>query len=281
MASLALLLAPMAFSVTGCFTFGAALVAGMTHQDPRFLPAGDAIYLDHGSSLTLHLRDGSSVSGRFAGRELLATDRYRTRFEAHAARGGWSPLALGESLTVESTDGKRVEASFVGYAMRALVLRGPRAGEPTRVPFESTRSIERSGGGIVSIDSLLAADVRGDLPSAEAIALDVVKVGNGIAIRQGGPPQVFPLAEIERVTVRGENGSAAGVIVLGVVVDIVLLSVYLNSLEGSSSGCDYRPPIVVRATERPFDRSLARFVDENLAWPDSLSGPQATTRGTH
>ena len=281
MASLALLLAPMAFSVTGCFTLGAVLVASMTHQDPRFLPAGDAIYLDRGSALTLHLHDGSSVSGRFAGRELLAPDRYRTRFEAHAARGGWSPLALGESLTVETTEGKRVPASFEGYAMRALVLRGPQAGEPTRVPFESTRSIERSRGGIVSVDSLLAADVRGDLPSAEAIALDVVKEGNGIAIREGGPPRVFPLAEIDRVTVRAQNGSAAGIIALGVVVDIVLLAVYLNSIEGSSSGCEYRAPIVVRVTEQPFDRTLGRFVDENLAWPDSLPGPRETTRGTH
>jgi hypothetical protein len=276
MAVLALLLGPMAISVTGCFTLGALVVAGMTHKDPRIVPAGDAIYLDAGQELTLHLRDGSTVHGRFVRRTLLEPDRYRPRFEASSARGGWTPFALGESLTVETADGKRMTAPFAGYAVRALVLRLERDGEGLRVPFESARSVRRAGGGVVSLDSLLAAEVRGELPSAEAIALNVVKKGNGIAIREGGPPHAVPLEDVERVTVSSGSGSAAGLIVLGVAVDVVLLVTYLHSIADSGPSCDYRGPTyaAARVTERPFDRRLGRFVEENLAGEDSVSMPE-------
>lgn len=279
-ALLALLLGPMAMSVSGCFTMAAMLAASAGGSTPHLVPAGDAVHLDPDRELKLFLRDGTTVQGRFRGRTLLDPETYAARFAARSTAGGWSPFALGETVAVDLVDGRRLGAVFAGYAMRSLVLRAPSGPARERVPLQSATAIRHASGGLVSIDSLLAADVRGELPSAEALAIREFDTARGISGFVSSKREV-PLEDVERATVYGERKDATGLILFGVALDVVLFLMLKKAADDAGPGCALillsgAMSNDVRLTDRPFDRRLGRFVGEDVAWGDStLASPEA------
>ena len=271
-ASLVLMLGPMAMSSSGCFTLGAMMAASAGDSSPHLVPAGDAAHLDLDRELKLHLNDGTTVHGRFRGRTLLDPETYAARFAARFAAGGWSPLAIDESLTVDLMDGGRVIGVFAGYGMRSLVLRAPGDSVGQRIPLRSATSIRRTGGGLVSIDSLLAADVRGELPSAEALAIREFDTARGISVFVTRRREV-PLEEVQMATVYGQDKDATGLILFGVAIDVVLFFMIEKAVRDAGPGCALilLPGALssdVRFTDRPFDRRLGGFVGEDVAWGD-------------
>jgi len=281
-AVLVLCLAPMTLVVTGCCTLASLIIVGATRPRPHVIPAGEAMRLTPGRDVALHLRDGSTVSGPFRGRTLLESDTYARRFAERERSGAWTPFTLGESIQVELVDGRTLAAPFAGYAMRALLLRPDANQEPVRVPFDSTRSVRGPGGAAISPDSLLAADVRGELPSAEALAVDEGLFRGSITQRQ---PHDVPFEDIVTATVRERRKHATGIIALGVGLDLVLIAAaaaVAGSTWGSyGSGCSSGMTLADRSdpaipwTDRPFDRIHARFFDEPIATFESTAVPPA------
>ena len=282
-ALLVLMLGPLAMSVSGCFTLAAMMAASAANSSQHLVPAGDAAHLEPGRELKLHLRNGGTIEGRFRGRTLLAPEVYEPRFAARAAGGGWVPFALGETLTVDLVDGGRRIGTFRGYGMRSLVLQAPTDSVAVRLPFGSARAIRRAGGGTVSIDSLLAADVRGELPSAEGLAIRTYDSARGISGFVSVTREV-PLEEVRMATVTGGNRETAGLILFGAAIDVVLFLAIREAAQ--EPGCTYIviPASLaneVRFTERPFDRRLGRFVGEDVAWgglpamdaPETVAAP--------
>jgi hypothetical protein len=277
---LVFMLAPFAMSVTGCFTLAAMMAASAGDSSPQLVPAGDAAFLDLDREIKLHLRNGTTVHGRFRGRTLLDPEIYKARFTARFAAGGWSPLALGESLTMDLLDGRRVSGAFAGYGMRSIVLRSLEDSVGERVPLRSATSIRHALGGLVSIDSLLAAEVRGELPSAEALAIRAFDTTRGIS-GFVSTRQDVPLEEVQMATVYGQKKEMTGLILFGVAIDVVLFLMLKKAADDAEPGCALILPLAamstdVRLTDRPFDRRLGRFVGEDVAWGDSmLTSPAA------
>lgn len=273
-ALLVLMLGPFAMSVTGCFTLGAMIATSSIEAEPQMVPAGDAMYLEPGRELRLHLRNGSTVRGRFLGRALLSSAAYEARFAGAARSGLGGSLGLGETLLVVCADGRRIEAPFAGYAMRALVLRTRLDSTGIRIPFRSAVSIHRANGDTVSIDSLLLSDLRGELPSAEALAIEEFDAPRGIS-GFGVARREVPLEEVQMAVVARGSKKTPGLILAGVAADVVLFVMIREMLKPRPApppDCEYTGgPWLgadVRLTERPFDRTLARFVGEDVAWSD-------------
>ena len=118
------------------------------------------------------------------------------------------------------------------------------------------------------------------LPSAEALALgERLPVGSD-ADRWASALRV-PVEDIKSVSAELPSGkSAAGIIVLSVVVSVMVIVLIANSGKKSqpSGGCD--GPVVnplsfggAHLTTRPFDRYRRCYVDDPLAMADPWPGP--------
>ena len=285
-------LSPMTLSLAGCTVLG-LIAAVATKPKPRVIPAGDALHLEPGVMLQLVLADGSTVSGRFLGRTLLAPEAYAPRF---ARRPALRPIALGETLRVTLADAHTLRGTFRGYAVRSLVLRDMEDTRDVRILFDSTREVRLPAGGLVAVDSLRAADERGELPSLEALAIEPADRPRAISARPGIRDVPGPLAsriesalkvayeDIRGTTVRTTQGLRSGYIVLGLVVDVLVVVIVAAAAASSMGGCTVGDISMAQAgppaqwTERPFDTRLARFVDEWDRAPDvaAIPGDAAT-----
>src|SRR5262245_24667787 len=249
----------------------------------KVIPAGEAVKLEAGTPLKLHLHDGSVLEGRYLGRTLLDSAMYTPRFAKSGRAASLVPFALGETLQVKLRDGRAWTEPFVGYAQLALLLRNPDGPQPLRVPFEFASEIRRAGGESVEPEGLAKAFREGLLPSAEALVLEpglpMGTASERLALR-------LPLAiqDIASVTAEMPGRSAAGVVVLGVAVVVILLVVSFAALGSSaSSGCSGTVPNLQAAaggqlTSRPFDRYRGCYVGDPLATADP--SPDSTGAGS-
>ncbi len=257
---------------------------------PRLIPAGEALVLEPGTTLTLRLRDGSRVKGRFLGRALLDSAAYASRFAAHANGTGFVPFTLGETLSVALLDGREWTAPFAGYGERALLLQRPESPEPTRVPFEFARNVARANGESVELRELARAFRSGRLPSAEAIVLEALTPVGTEAERWAAALRV-PSQDVSEATVEVKEGiSAGGIVVLSALTAVVLIAVIASSYHGpSTSGCESMdvPPmwlLSARLTTRPFDTERGCFAGDPPAlpgtWPAEGGGAFAALADT-
>lgn len=250
---------------------------------PRSIPPGQAFTLQPGTPLELRLLDGSTIKGRFLGRDLLGDSLYAQRFEACSRDASHAPFALGDTLHVRLRDGREWTLPFAGYGEMALLLRAPDRAEPLRVPFELACDVYGANGERVDPAFLARAFREGRLPSAEALVLDALSSA-------GSPAECWDMArrvpaEDVRIALAdlpagggGDAGAIAGGVVLGVVVGVVLVAVLLSqSRNTSTSGCTYNGDVPrlfseVPLTTRPFDLERGCFEGDVLvadAWPEA------------
>ncbi len=246
---------------------------GRAAADTRTIPAGEALLLEPGAVIQLHLRGGSTVVGRFLGRALLDSAVYATRFAERAAGSFPQPIALGETLMVAMRDGRVWTAPFAGYGERALLLRSSGGTAPLRVPFEFTSEIRLANGTEIAPKELAKAFRHGKLPSAEALV-----IGDRAEPRtdQEPPPGALrvPAENVLDVSaeVPGRDVPVAGAIILGVVVTAVIVVLVLQSQEhvNTYDSCGGSPTLFsivepgVRRTTRPFDLDRECFVGDTL-----------------
>jgi hypothetical protein len=242
--------------------------------ESKSLSAGEAIVLEPGARLRLHLRDGSTVRGVFLGRGLLDSALYAPRFYRNSQ---WSPFVLGEVLRVSLRDGRQIHAPFAGYAELTLLLQEPGCAQPLRVPFEFIHTLHRADGDRVEPKDLAKAFRKHWLPSADALVL----AGPAASVHDTCQTALTIAAEdidsaIMEVQVGANTaGAVGGGIVMGVLFGLVLLVVLVGaSSSHSGSSCDAVnvPSLLGRAgihvTTQPFDRERGCWVDEPLLAAD-------------
>lgn len=247
--------------------------------DSRVIPAGQALLLEVGTPLRLRLRDGALIHGRFLGRALLDSAVYVPRFTARGQRAPDVPLTLGETLRVVLLDGREWALSFAGYAELSLLLRNPEGPQPLRVPFEFVSEMHRASGERVEPRVLARAFRAGQLPSAEAIALEQLLPVGSETDRWAAAIRV-PVEDIESATATLESKglSAGGIIVLSVIATIALLAVLAAHSKPKAPSCSTPPGwnpggfAEVHLTTRPFDRSRGCYLGDPLAVADAWPG---------
>ena len=256
--------------------------------ESQVIPASMALVLEPGTSLKLHLRDGSVRKGRFLGRTLLDSALYAPRFAARARSSSYVPFALGETLRVSLRDGREWAAPFAGYGELTLLLRSPEGPQYLRVPFEFASEIRRANGDRVEPSDLSRAFHAGLLPSAEALELEQRQHNRGMAKWVGAPP--VAVEDIKSATPESSSSSLsgteiAGIVVLSVIVSVVLICVLIaRSIRSSIDKCGSVPfpqfLTRVHVTTRPFDRYRGCYAGDALAVADPWPGPSKGSPAT-
>ena len=264
---------------------GAAEAGGL--EDPPVIAPGKAMSLEPGTPLTLHMRDGSVLKGRYLGRTLLDSALYARRFEEHARSSSYVPFALGETLRVSLRDDREWTAPFAGYGELTLLLRNPDGSQSLRIPFEFAREIHRANGDPVEPRALAKAFRARKLPSAEAIALEELLPVGSEEERWASALRVA-VEDIQSVSAKTPGGvPVAGIVILSVVATVAVIALIVHSASKSQpSGCDGgATPAWFSAgahlTTRPFDRTRGCYVGDPLAvadpWPGSAERGSAAT----
>ena len=286
-------LGPVTFAQTESWQlFRLAGAPSTASANTQLIPAGQALVLEPGTPLRLRLRDGSTVQGRFLGRTLLDSTLYASRFEAYVRTAAYVPFTLGETLRVSLRDGREWSAAFAGYGELALLFRGPDGSSDLRVPFEFAKEIRRASGQRVESKSLARAFQKGQLPSAEALALGERGPVGSVAEQWTSALRVA-VQDIESAIVELPSGrSAGGAVVLGVLMGVVLVYVLIAaSLHSSSTSCEGPssfPNVLggmsLQLTTRPFDRTRGCWDGDPPpvadAWPgerDAIPGALPAT----
>jgi hypothetical protein len=261
---------------------GAAEAGGL--EDPPVIGPGKAMSLEPGTPLTLHMRDGSVLKGRYLGRTLLDSALYAKRFEEYARSSSYVPFALGETLRVSLRDDREWTAPFAGYAELTLLLRNLDGSQNLRIPFEFAREIHRANGDPVEPRALAKAFHARKLPSAEAIALEELLPVGSEEERWASALRVA-VEDIKSVNAKTPGGvPVAGIVILSVVATVAVIALIAHNTKPEPTGCDsgLPPGTFARAhlTTRPFDRSRGCYVGDPLAvadpWPGSTESGPAT-----
>jgi hypothetical protein len=262
----------------------AAATAQLLDAGPESVPAGQALLLQPGTPLRLHMRDHTTVKGRYLGRTLLDSTSYAARYETYAGSATWVPLALGETLRVVMRDGRLRTAAFAGYGELSLLLVSPDSGRVLRVPFEFSREIFRADGTSL-LPRVLAREFREHrLPSAEALVVGDRVPGGGSEADQGAVSLSVPVDEIETVMVNlPGQPHMSGWVALGIVASVVLIValVIRNQPPPPQPSCDpgpfYGGFAGAHLTARPFDLVRGCFVGDPIAvadpWPVAAEAP--------
>ena len=253
-----------------------------TISEANVVPAGEALVLEPGTLIELHLRDGNVLRGRFLGRALQDSAEYARRFAAAAAASGPAAFALGETLRVEMKDGREWTAPFTGWAEHALLLRGPAEAPVLHVPFEFARSIQRADGSPVAPAELARAWRANALPSADVLVLGARDVVGSPEERWASALRV-PGDEIASVRLpESRHKGIPGIVIFAVgLTAMVLIIRATQHHEPAANDCDanWNWPaggfMGARLTERPFDRSRGCWVDAPLARAEAGTGTAA------
>lgn len=255
-------------------------------EDPPVIDPGKAMSLEPGTPLTLHMRDGSVLKGRFLGRTLLDSALYAQRFEEYARSSSYVPFALGETLRVSLRDDREWTAPFAGYGELTLLLRNPDGSQNLRIPFEFAREIHRANGDQVEPRALAKAFRARKLPSAEAIALEELLPVGSEEERWASALRVA-VEDIKSVNAKTPGGTpVAGIVILSVVATVAVIVLIVHSAAKSEPrGCDSGVPpgtffAGAHLTTRPFDRSRGCYVGDLLAVADPWSGSTESSPAT-
>ena len=302
---------PVTFVQTDSWTLMHLMGApGRASADSGTIPAGQAVTLDPGTVITLKMRDGSKLEGRFLGRTLLDSSFYVPRYEHYARSANYVPLTRGEMLDVILRDGRNVSGAFAGYAELTMLLVVPEGLEGAegssflRVPFEFAGMIRRANGATVDPSDLARAFKKHQLPSAEALVIGE-RAAPGSTADQWASALRVPVDDIKSVnmdisSVESSSGGAgiasqavnvAGAVILGVLVGVVLIAIIASSQQPSVS-CSEAPhitllsarlPAGVHLTGQAFDRSRGCYAGDALAvatpWSPTSDAPTAVLDG--
>ena len=278
---------PVSFEQSIPLLRGAVAPAGASAEsitEFSTVPTGQALVLTPGTAISLRLRDGKVVHGRFMGRAIQDSAAYAERFAARDLDHAAGALTLGETLRVVTLDGRESVAPFAGWAEMALLLRGPADAPVLHVPFEFARSIARADGSPVDVAALKKSFRNGDLPSADMLVLGA-KDPVGTEEERWASALRVPADDIKSVSApsaKSDHAGVTGLLVLAVGVTALALIILATqqSSQSYSSGCENVGAVpfsmtAVPRTDRPFDLSRGRFVDDPLTqaevWSDAPS----------
>ncbi len=287
-----LLLTPLVLSNASCTAIGYAIGNSLTRNDPpRRVPAGKALRMDVGTPMEVAIADAAPVRGVYLGRARLDEGEYASRYDAWRVR---TPGAFALASEVELIDrrGRTRTAVFRGFGYRTVTVSGL-AGRIDDVPFAKLRAVRADGAREWSATELAELDVRGDLPSREALA-----IGRGLPFdwrKQWSPGRgisaaslpafsdtaIVPLDGVQTLSVPSARGLRTICTVAGFAVDasVIALVSAMSSWGGAfgDGGCDagamnFAALHAPSPTDRDFDLPTGEFVDPSAP----LAGGAAT-----
>ncbi len=227
------LVAGLALSQSNCTIIGAGigeLIDATTAQSlaPRQL-APQAI--EPGREITLQLRDGRSLKGKYIGIVPLPAEEYAGRYQS--ARERHLPTAplpeLGDTVTLYMTGGGELNAEFIGFDPGVVSVRTLGSAQPESIQAQEVRQLQTGCGAAMTGEALRFLLSEGALPFQSALAVHLTAVGN-----PAGLEQRVPLDRVALIEWDSDKGRKVGTIVGGVIDAAVLVAVVVGC---TATGC--------------------------------------------
>jgi len=224
----------LALSASGCtavgFGIGLAIDSSMKDRTRSVVS-----HLPLGTSVTLHLRDGSHIRGWFRG--LVEPDRasYLQRFRAWSDTSDAAQLipAPGQHASLTSASG-RVDGVFHGLSPAGVRIERDGSGVTTCVRFRKFEALVEDGGQSRASGLLEAVVQAGTVPTGTSVQVQEEVHPLSIAdYAQDGPIHTVPWDDVVRVDApTPARGKIIGVVV-GFLFDLAILTLVALSSSGT------------------------------------------------
>lgn len=219
-------------AATGCSLIGLGIGAAVDSQNKdREIPGWELTEVEPGAPISLLLVDGSRISGRLGGVELIPPSDYASRYaEARRALGSQTPLpALGPGARLLGVQGGSGSGQLLGFTTRGVVFHLEGRADPIHYPYEKVAELSDAEGVAIDGTALRSLVGAGRLPLSAQLILDV-----------GGQSQRIPLDRVTQATVRAKHKGHAKLVgfLIGAAVDVVVVVSVLNDPWLNTDNCD-------------------------------------------
>jgi hypothetical protein len=220
-----------AVATAGCTLIGAGIGSKIDkntrkNSPPRTLAGWQIVEVKAGSDVTLSLKDGRTLGGRYTGLERGQPREYVARY-AQRADGAPALPRLGPGATLTMADGKTVAGELIGLDLNAVWLV-----EGTNVrqrKLDEAQDLRDGSGQVFEAASLGKLTSAMEVPLLSEVVLEVQK-----------KPVRTPLDQVLQVGVpRSGHATMIGGLV-GAAVDVAILVAAVGS--GSSGSSSYVSP---------------------------------------
>lgn len=273
---------PLAVTTSCCSVAGWAVGTAITRGDPpRRVPAGEALELKPGTKLGVLLADSTHQRGTYMGRIRLEPVVYRTRFDEWRAQVNFA-LEVGGMVELTHRDHRVTLAPFAGFAHRSVLLEKPGRPELLEVPLRDIRWFGMRDSLGWTGEQLADADLRGALPSREAILFKPDQHAEGedwfnqpdrmwTGVRRLLVESVtIPRDDIEALEVAGPRTVRTVLLVAGLAADaLIVVAAQPAVAVGGAGGCTYtaasargRAFAGIEPTSREYDTRWGAYVGE-------------------
>jgi len=245
--------------ISGCSLIGLVVGFAVDQGVPkgvRVIPPHQALEVSPGARVAFHLKDGTTVSGRYLGVARIPEEAYARRYRSwrDSLPPGESFPALGDSITLTLRSGEALAATFGGFGYRQVKLGSAAGVESGVVRFENLVAISGPAGRSIPAEHLVTLDISGDLPSATALrVLDVFDTS------------LTALDRVARVSIPTVRHGARNGFLIGFAIDAIVMAIAVATYEPPTSSCEPQgnPGVFatgVRPLEAPFDIWAGRVV---------------------
>ncbi len=211
--------AALAAGLLGCSLLGYTIGAKVDRSNARAVAVDgwDVSRLPIGAPVRAFRRDGQEVSGVFGG---VGTPKgYAERYDGWRGKSpdAIDAPALGETVTIEGTDGQRQSGAFMGFEYAALSVLPSGSASSRPVPYGALARVSTGRGVVWQGPGLASLTAQGLLPLRSCMLLDKACI---------------PLEEVDRVQSLqpGKTGKLVGLIV-GAAVDALLIAAVAHSTQ--------------------------------------------------
>ena len=202
-----------------------------------------------GAQVTLDLRDGTQVRGRFVALVATPAADYARRYDEQRSADSLAALpALHSAVTLVTRSGKRTEGTLGGFGFGRVVLERGGAGKTTAREFRDFATLEGADGRTFRADTLTMRLVRGEVPVMTAMQVRADDTAT----------TDVPLERISSVAYKPAKGRVIVGVVLAATFVAVVIIAHANqpkprprTLDCNNSGGVYTfDPALLREAER-------------------------------
>ena len=216
------------FQFHGCTILGLTIGALKDRAQPETKPV-EISYLrtvKPGTPITLILKDGAAVQGKYRGFTVGITPTYQqrlARYRSQVLADHYFP-AIGDTIRVTLKNGTQVINTFAGVDIQFLLLNGKTSSLPLRIPLSGIRTIQDDYHSL-SLNILQEGIKTGRIPLATQVFM---------ITREGS--KTIPLQEIEQVNIRVKKRHAARGFLIGLGIDFLVFLLFVHGLSSVPVG---------------------------------------------
>lgn len=205
------------------FTSGLVYENKYDRGEPLEISGNEFVNLDGEDSITVYLKNGTSIKGLYTGKGKLSPELYNRKYRQfkHTSTLNIYLPAVGDTLIIKTVGKRRLKKIFAGYDLQGLLLKEKHNRKPELLLYISIVSFSGQSGKSLSGEVVAEHIKNGDIPVYTAILLESAGAKRKIQISQ--------ISSIE-LPVRNSNAMGWGTLI-GLGADAVFVGLWALTFE--------------------------------------------------